>query len=99
MTTRQVANNDATTKRATRFVIGNGRSVVTNMWIGECDDLTRVTGVGHYFLISTQHRIENDFSGRNTTCRLCSDGLAFKDTAVSENERRFTNCHHHPYSA
>ena len=69
------------------------------MGIGKRDDLTRVTGIGHHFLIPTQHRIENDFSGRDAPWCLGAKGLAFKHTAVSENERRFTNCHHHSYSA
>ncbi len=45
-----------------RFFVVKIRANVSNVWIGQADDLPGVAGVGENFLVSGEAGIENDFA-------------------------------------
>ena len=49
----QVTHHDASTPRVHRFIIECCHAVVSNVGIGEGNDLTGVTRVGNHFLVPT----------------------------------------------
>jgi hypothetical protein len=61
------------------FFIFGIRAGVSNVWIGEANDLPGVTRVGENFLISGEAGIENDFA---TAAGFCSGGAACENTSV-----------------
>jgi len=62
------------------FVIGI-RTSISNVWIGEADDLAGVTWVGENFLITGEAGIENDFTA---AARFCSRRAAGENASIFE---------------
>ena len=61
------------------------RSHVSDVRIGEADDLTCVTGVGENFLVTGEAGIENDLA---SAARDGARGAAAKDAPVFQREGR-----------
>ncbi len=62
------------------FILGI-RAGVTDVRIGEADDLPRVTRVGENFLVTGEAGVENDFA---TAAGFCSGGAACENASVFE---------------
>jgi len=60
---------------------------VPNVGIGEADDLTGVTGIGEYFLITREAGIKNNFAA---TTDASARRTTVKYSSVLERERRAT---------
>jgi len=59
---RKFADDERFDVRAGSFFIVNIRADVSDVRIGEADDLPGITGVGENFLITGEAGIENDFA-------------------------------------
>ena len=64
-----------------RFFIVDVRAHVSDMRIGQADNLSRITGVGENFLISGEAGIENNFAA---AARYRAGGAAVKYSPVFE---------------
>jgi hypothetical protein len=71
--------------RARRFFIFEVRADISNVRIGQADDLASVAGIGENFLITGEAGIENDFAAaaRDRAC-----GASIKDAPVFQREYR-----------
>ena len=84
VTPSQVAHDDAATERPDRLEIGGVDPVVADVRVRERDDLPGVARVGDHLLVSGEHGVEHDFTGRDRHVR--ADQVAFEDAAVGEHQ-------------
>jgi hypothetical protein len=67
------------------FFVLDVRADVTNVGIGQANDLAGVAGIGENFLVSGEAGIENDFAA---AARDGASGAAVKDAPVFQRESR-----------
>jgi hypothetical protein len=73
------ADDQAFDERLGRFLIIEIGADITDVGIGQADDLPGVAGVGENFLISGEAGIKNDFAA---TAGASTRGAAVKDSSV-----------------
>jgi hypothetical protein len=73
--------------RARRFLVIGVGSDISNVGIGQADNLPRVTRIGEDFLISGEASIENDFPAPPGDR---SRGAAMKNAPVFERQNSFS---------
>ena len=71
--------------RPRRFLIIEIRANISNVRVGEADNLARVAGVRENFLISSEAGVENDFAA---PARDGAGSAAVKDAPVFQRENR-----------
>jgi hypothetical protein len=82
---RKLANDERFNVRARSFLVIKVGANISNMGIREADNLSSVTGVGEYFLITGEAGIKNDFSAAARDGAGCA---AVKYAPVFERECR-----------
>jgi hypothetical protein len=88
---RHLANNHASCVHLARFVVVPRNAVVADVWRGERDDLTGVTGVGDHLLVSTQTGVKDHFAGSDT--QVSANRFTLKHAAVGEQQVRRPHAH------
>jgi hypothetical protein len=68
-----------------RFFVVGIRANISNVRVGEADNLSSVTWIGENFLISGETSIENSFS---TAAGFRTSGASNKNTPVFQRKRR-----------
>ena len=87
---RQIADHKPGCINLRSFKIFRSRTGVTDVRIGERDNLAGVGGVGQNFLVARQSGIENDFAGG---VAFGSDGVAAEDRSIRQRQHRGYCCH------
>ena len=82
---RKFADNERFDVRPRRFLIVEVRSHVSDVRIGQADNLSGIAGVGENFLVSGETGIENDFPA---AARDRARRAAVKDAPVFQREDR-----------
>ena len=81
----EFANDQGLNVRPGRFFVVEVGADVSNMRIGEADDLARITRIGEDFLVASKTGIENDFAAAASTS---ARRTAVKYSSVLEREDR-----------
>ena len=87
----EIADHDASAEQTTGLEVGGVDPVVTDVRVGERDDLTGVARVGEHLLIAAEGRVEHDFScgGGN----LGTEQLPFELRTVRQDQDARTHVH------
>lgn len=82
---REFADDQAFDVRLAGFFIVAIRADISDVRVGEADNLSRVTWIGKYFLISSETGVKNDFAA---TTGASTRRTAVKNSPVLERENR-----------
>ena len=82
---REFAHDERFDIRPRRFFIVDIRADISDVRIGQTNDLPRITWVGENFLVTGEAGIENDFAA---TARNRAGRAAIKDAPVFQREDR-----------
>lgn len=95
----QIAHHHTGAPRSWRFVIGTGRAIVTDVWIGERHDLSGVAGVRQHLLITRKHGVEHHLTGADSAFGPGTDRLALKERSVAQHQCCLGHAHASPPSS
>ena len=82
----EVAHHDAATVRHGGLVVGGRHAVVTDVGVGEGNDLAGVTRVSDDLLVAAEGRIKDELTRSDARGRQMARGVALEGGAVSQNK-------------
>ena len=80
---RELAHHEPAAPGLVRLVVERRHSVISNVRIGERDDLTRVTGVGDDFLISRERGVEHELARHDAALGQETRGVTLEGRTVA----------------